>query len=250
MPLTLRAHRMVLDELEERHQFVDDLAGLRRTLATPAVGLRPRLRARVPTGDVDALSVRPLATRRRRLRHRHRLHGFGARLAAAATLVAVLLHTAARPAARRPGGLAADRPAHGHAIDEHPADVRHRLAADQPAVVEQPLVVAVELLERVVREDRCVRLLGDREHERVAASDGTGRRCDEFVVGDALLELLDLGLVDAVAERGVDDDGDRGVRVLLHEGHHRLVQLGEAGQRAAFGGDVGPVDHDVAGPLG
>ncbi len=246
-----RAHRVVLDELEERHQLVDDLTGLRCTLCgarrrppTSASWLgfdgacRSALGAAAgdPAAATSGTGIGSMASR--------------TRLAAAATLVALLLRAATRPAPRRPRRLAADRPTYGHAIDEHPADVRHRLAADQSAVVEEPLVVAVELLERVVGEDRCVRLLSDREHEGITTSDGTSRRSDEFVVGDALLELLDLGLVDAVAERGVDDDGDRRVRILVHEGHHRLAQLGEAGQRAALGGDVGPVDHDVAGPVG
>ena len=127
--------------------------------------------------------------------------------------------------------------------------MRHRFAADQATFVEEPLVIAVEFLERVVGQDRGLRLLSDAQHERIAATDSTSGRCDEFVVGDALLELLGFLLVDAMPERGVDHDGDRGVRVVVHERHHRLAQLGETGQRAPFGGDVGPVDHDVAGPL-
>ena len=49
---------------------------------------------------------------------------------------------------RAPAGRAAHRRA-GH---EHPADAGHRLAADQATLVEQPRVLAVELLEGVVRE--------------------------------------------------------------------------------------------------
>ena len=95
--------------------------------------------------------------------------------------------------------------------------MRHRLAADQPALVEQPRVGPVELLERVVAEDPCPGLVGDAEHEGVAATDGAGGRGDELVVGDGGVELGDLALGDAMAERGVDDDGDVDVRVLLAE---------------------------------
>ena len=56
----------------------------------------------------------------------------------------------------------------------------------------------------------------------------------------------DLPGVDAVTERGIDDDGDDVVRMFLHEGHHGLVELLEARQRSAFGGDVGAVDDDVS----
>ncbi len=93
------------------------------------------------------------------------------------------------------------------------------------------------------------RLVGDAEHERVAPPDRSGRRRDQFVVRDARLELGDLPLVDAVTERRIDDDRDRGVGMLLHEALDRLAQLGEARHRPTFGGDVGAVDHDVGGPL-
>ncbi len=162
--------------------------------------------------------------------------------------VAVALR-ATPSSALRAGRLPADRAADRHSVDEHPADVRDRLAADQPTFVEEPLVVGVELLEGVVGQNRRLRLLGDTEHERVAASDRPGRRSDQFVVRDAGLELGDFLLVDAMPEGGIDDDRDGGVGVLLHEAHHRLVQLREAGQRAPFGGDVGAVDHHVGRPF-
>ena len=83
----------------------------------------------------------------------------------------------------------------------------------------------MELLEGVVAEDPGADLVGDAQHEGVAAADGPGGRSDELVVGDAGIELRRLLLVDAVAERGVDDDGDDGVGVLLAERHHRVVEL-------------------------
>ncbi len=240
-----RADRVVLDELEERHQVVDGFAGLGNTGPLCRRCRRGRL-------DIRRRRCRRLARPpgRRRLRHRHRLAGSVAGLATAPTfgLDVVLPRAATRPALRS-GRLAADGAPHRHPIDEHPADVRHRLAADQAALVEQPLVVGVELLEGIVREDRRIRLLGDGEHEGIASTDCTGGRGDEFVVGDALLELLHLLLVDPVTERGVDDHGDGRVRMLLHETHHRLAELSEAGQRTALRGDVGPVDHDVAWPF-
>jgi hypothetical protein len=103
----------------------------------------------------------------------------------------------------------------------------------------------MELLERVVGEHGRAGLVGDAQHEGVASTDGPRRRGDELVVGDPLVEVLHLGLVDAMPERRVDDDGDRGVGELLHERHHGVLELGEARQRPSLGGDVGPVDDDV-----
>ena len=120
----------------------------------------------------------------------------------------------------------------------------HRLAADQPSFVEQPRVGPVELLERVVAEDPGARLVGDAQHEGVAPTDGSRRRGDELVVGDGGVELGDLALGDAVAERGVDDDGDVDVRVFLAEAEDSVVELGETRHRATFGGDVRAVDDD------
>ena len=55
-------------------------------------------------------------------------------------------------------------------------DVRHRLAADEAALVEQPAVLPVELLEGVVGEHDRVGAVGDLQQERVAAPDHARRR--------------------------------------------------------------------------
>jgi hypothetical protein len=108
-------------------------------------------------------------------------------------------------------------------------------------------VLSVELLERVVGEDGGAHLLGDAEQEGVAPPDGTGRRRHQLVVRHRLLERHSLRLVDAVAEGGVHDDGHHVVGVLTPVLAHSFVELGQAGHRAALGGDVGAVDDDVAG---
>ena len=59
----------------------------------------------------------------------------------------------------------------------------------------------------------------------------------------------DLGLVDAVSERGVDDDRHGDVGELRREGKDCVVELGEAGDGATFGRDVGTVDDDQAGAV-
>ena len=144
-------------------------------------------------------------------------------------------------------GPPADRAPHRHPGHEDPAHVGHRLAADEPALVEQPVVVAaVELLVRVVRQDGGLDLVGDREHEGVTAPDGPGRRGHELVVLDGGVELGHLPRVDPMAERGVHDDGDDVVGVLLHEREDGLVELLEARQRSPFGGEVRAVDDDVS----
>ena len=131
---------------------------------------------------------------------------------------------------RSTGGLTADRASDRHAMDEHPSDVRDRLTPDQATFVEQPLVVAVEFLERVVRQHGRVGLVCDAEHERIPSPDGAGGRGDQLVVRDTRLEFGDLLLVDPVTEGGVDDDGDRRIGMLLDEAHHRIVELRQARQ--------------------
>ena len=78
--------------------------------------------------------------------------------------------------------LATGGTAHRRAQHEDPTDAWHRLAADQPTLVEEPRVLAVELLERVVRQHVGVGAVGDLQDERVAATDRAGRRRDELAV--------------------------------------------------------------------
>ena len=103
----------------------------------------------------------------------------------------------------------------------------------------------VELLVAVVRQDGGVDLVGDAEDERVAASDGAGRRRDHLVVADSSVELGHLLRVDPMAEGGIDHDGDQGVRVLRHVRQHRLVELLEAWHGPTLGSEVRTVDDDV-----
>ncbi len=124
------------------------------------------------------------------------------------------------------------------------------LSADEPAFVEQPVVLAVELLEAVVREHHRVGLVGDLQHERVAAADRSGGRRHELVRVDRRVERGNLRLVDAMPERGVDHHRDGVIPVLGDEGRDGLVELLETGVRSAFGGDVGAVHDDVPGEVG
>ena len=103
----------------------------------------------------------------------------------------------------------------------------------------------MQLLEGVVGEDRGIGLLGHSGDEGVAATDRTRGRGDDLAGEHRLLVGVALGRLDAVLERGVDDDGDLRAGVLLEEGPHGLVQLGEAREGPALGGDVGPIDDDV-----
>ena len=103
----------------------------------------------------------------------------------------------------------------------------------------------MELLERVVREDRGVGPVRDLEDEGVASPDHPRGWGDDLAGEDGLFVLGALGGVDAVAEGGIDHDGQVLGGVFLEEGPHRFVELGQAGKAAAFGRDVGPVDDDV-----
>ena len=212
----------MLDEVEEWHQVVDRLGPLRNLRSGGRLGLLLRRRS----GGW--------------------LLGHGHRSAGSPRGLARCSRTGGR-SARRARGLAAGGPANRDPGDEHPADVRHGLAADEASFVEQPGVVAVELLEGVVRQHRGVRLVGDSQHEGVAATDRTGGWGNQLVVGDALLVGLGLLLRDAVSEGGVDDDGDECVGVFGHVARDSFVELFERRHRATLGGDVGSVDDDVSG---
>ena len=218
---------MVLHEVEERHEFVD-----RIVLAAPGCRRLHRGRRRLGRlGGHDGFTGDRLG--RGLLLHtpvRGRL--VGANIAARRLLLGRL------------DRLPALRAAHRRSRHEHPAHVRNGLATDQPSLVEQPVVLAVELLERVVREHPCVRLVGDAEHERIAAADRAGRRGDQLVVGDGGVERLHFLLRDAMAEGGVDDHRHLDTRIVGEERHHRLVELIEARHTATLGGDVGAVDDE------
>ena len=84
----------------------------------------------------------------------------------------------------------------------------HRLAADQAALVEQPGVLGVELLERVVGQHLGADALGHPQQEGVPPAHGPGRGRHELGVGHGLVEGLALGGVDPVPEGGVDHDDD------------------------------------------
>ena len=124
--------------------------------------------------------------------------------------------------------------------------MRNRLASDQAPVLEEPRVVGVELLIAVVGENRALDLLRDAQDESVTATHRAGRRRDQFVVVDRLVEFGHFLLVDPVSERGVDDDRDQVLGVLGHERRHGIAELLEARLRPAFGGDVRTVDDHVA----
>ena len=116
----------------------------------PRAGLR---RART------VVVLRRGALRRRLLRRGASRLGFGRLLGVAAST----------------GGSAAPRTGE-RSMNTQPT-CGHRLAADQAALVEQPAVLPVELLEGVVREHRRRRHGRDLQQERVAAPDHTrGRR--------------------------------------------------------------------------
>ena len=108
----------------------------------------------------------------------------------------------------------------------------------------------MEFLERVVREHCGPDLLGDLQDERVATTDGAGRRCHELTGEQSGLILRSLGLIDAVREGGIDDDGDGVDRVLLHEGGDGVIELTQARGGAALGGDVGAIDDHMGSDHG
>ena len=135
---------------------------------------------------------------------------------------------------------------HRSARQENPPDAGNRLAADQPAIVEQPRMFAVKLLERVVGQHRGTGLFGDAQQEGVTPADGARRRRYQFPRGFRLLEHRDFRRVDAMPERGIHHDGHHVGRVLGQILAHRLIKLGEARQGPPFRGQVGAVDDDLA----
>ncbi len=91
-------------------------------------------------------------------------------------------------------------------------------------------MLAVELLERVIGKHRRVDLLCDAQQEGVAAPDRAGGRMDVLAPHGGLFEAGQLGRVDPVRERRVDDHRDLGVRMVAPKLGDGLLQLLQAGQ--------------------
>ena len=225
------AHRVGLDEAQERHEIVEVPSGTGGLLT-------PRCRRRHGLGRRSCLGCRP---GRRTLGHRHGLIGrFGH--PGRSGMVTIGLG-----ALRVTDGLAAGRAAHRRAVQEHPPDVRNGLASDESTLVEEPFVLAMQFLERIVGQHRGLHLVGDGQHEGVTSADRSGRRGDEFVVLDGLVEIGDLFGIDTVPEGGVDDHRDQVAGIFRDEGQDRFVQLSETRHRSPLGGEVRSVNDHVSG---
>ena len=99
-------------------------------------------------------------------------------------------------------------------------------------------MLAVELLERVVREHHGTRPLGNAQHEGITPADGTRRRGDHLTIEHGGPHLVTLFVGDAVLESGIHDHDDAGVGILGRVGVYRLVELLQAWQGSALGGQV------------
>ena len=253
---------MVGNEMEKRHWFVYGVGSLTGgpTTSVPAGGGR-RLRHRSGVGDLGrssgatALTGLTLpAASTGRFRHGLSVNiGLGRSRAAAATRRGLGRYgcgtqTTGTRVSGGPGlsrGTAAGWTAYGSTEDEDPADARHRFSADQTTLFKEPFVGAVELLKRIVGEDRGARLVGDLENERVSPANGASRRRHQFTVDDARFELFAFAVIYAVPEGCVDHDGERDISVGIEKGAHGFIELSEAGGGSALGCNVGSVDNDV-----
>ena len=103
----------------------------------------------------------------------------------------------------------------------------------------------MQFLEGIVREHGGIHLLGDLQDECISSSDGPGGWRDQFAGQQRGFVLGSFGLIDAVGERRIDDDGDGVDLVFLHEGGHGVIELFETGGGAALGGDVGAIDDHM-----
>ena len=118
---------------------------------------------------------------------------------------------------------AAERPAHRRALHEHPADVRHRLAADEATLVEQPPYCPwnswKESFDSTTASARSAICSTNASPRPITPAGGE-------ITSPAATRLLErgaLGLVDAVREARVDDDGD-GLRAELVEVARALLR--------------------------
>jgi len=84
--------------------------------------------------------------------------------------------------------LVAPWTSNGLARTEDPSDPRYWRSSEKAAALEQPGMLAVELLERVVGQHGRIDLLGDAQQERVSAPDGPGGGMDKLTAERGLLE--------------------------------------------------------------
>ena len=232
-----RSHGMGSDELDERQRFVVGLGFLAPALA--AVGLAPRRPTLAGRRLLGARPARRGRLLRSRLRRRGRLRrgpGAGGRRLLGAPALAL----------RVGNGTTAGGAAHRRSGEEDPPHAGDVLAAEQATLVEEPLELAVELLERVVRQHDGVGSIGDLEDERVAPPDDAGRRRDDLARAGGLVVLvasrrLSMRCPNVASTMTVTLLGFE----LLRDRVDSIQQLLEARQRTAFGGDVRAVDDEV-----
>ena len=115
------------------------------------------------------------------------------------------------------------RRTHRQAFDKHPANVWHRLAANEATSIEQPRVLLMKLLITVVRQNACANFFGNGKHETVAATHCPSRWRNQFVVVNGAIELGRFALVDAMTKRGIHHHRDFGVRKLVHKRQYGFV---------------------------
>ena len=123
--------------------------------------------------------------------------------------------------------------------------MRYGLAADQTALIEEPLVLTMELLKGIVGQHQRFGLIGDTEHECVASANGSRRWCYQLVVGHGFIKLFGFELIDAMAECGIHHHRYGDVGMLGHERQNGVIQLSETRSRTALGRNVRTVDHHM-----
>ena len=127
----------------------------------------------------------------------------------------------------------------------------HGLAADQPSLVEEPRVLAVELLERVVGQHHGAGPFGDPQHEGVAPPDGSGRRGDQLAVEHGLATSSRSAVGHAVLEGGVDDHDDAAPRDLRPRTPGPPRRAGAGSERCVlrWPGSTRPPRRDAVQPM-
>ena len=123
--------------------------------------------------------------------------------------------------------------------------MRHGLATNEAARVEQPWVLRLKLLVAVVGNDACANLGCNGEHKAIAAANGASGWRNQFVVVDCFVKLGDFALVDAMTKRCVHHHRHFGIGKFVHVRKDGLVQLFEAGRGSALGRQIRPIHHHM-----